>query len=348
MIGAGANRKLTSRMLRQLVDKTAIPFFSTQMGKGVVGETDCWMGTAALSEGDYVHRVIEHADCIINVGHDVVEKPPFLMQAGKRTVIHINFSSAEVDPVYFPQLEVVGDIANAIWQISERIKVQDHWDFRFAHRVRAALLEDLDSGSQLDGFPVHPRRVVHAVREAMPADGIVSLDNGLYKVWFARNYRTIRPNTLLLDNALATMGAGLPVAMAARLVHPERKVLAICGDGGFMMNSQELETAVRLHMNLVVLILRDDAYGMIRWKQQDMGLPDFGLEFGNPDFVRYAESYGASGHRIEQTAQLAGLLRHALDTPGVHLIDCPIDYTDSQQQLFEDIPARSRALNPES
>jgi acetolactate synthase I/II/III large subunit len=348
MVGAGANRKLTSRMLRQLIDKTAIPFFSTQMGKGVVGETECWMGTAALSEGDYVHRVIEHADCIINVGHDVVEKPPFLMRAGKRVVIHVNFSSAEVDPVYFPQLEVVGDIANAIWQISERIKVQDHWDFRFAHRVRAALLEDLDSGRQLDGFPVHPRRVVHAVREAMPADGIVSLDNGLYKVWFARNYRTTRPNTLLLDNALATMGAGLPVAMAARLVHPERKVLAICGDGGFMINSQELETAVRLNMNLVVLILRDDAYGMIRWKQQDMGLPDYGLAFGNPDFVRYAESYGASGHRVGQTEQLAGLLRHSLDTPGVHLIDCPIDYADSQQQLFEDIPACSRALSPEA
>jgi acetolactate synthase I/II/III large subunit len=348
MIGAGANRKLTSRMLRRLVDKTAIPFFSTQMGKGVVGETECWMGTAALSEGDYVHRVIEHADCIVNVGHDVVEKPPFFMRTGERTVIHVNFSSAEVDPVYFPQLEVVGDIANAIWQIGERIEVQEHWDFGFAHRVRTAMLEDLDSGRTLDGYPVHPRRVVHAVREAMPQDGIVSLDNGLYKVWFARNYRTTRPNTVLLDNALATMGAGLPVAMAARLVHPARKVLAICGDGGFMMNSQELETAVRLNMNLVVLVLRDDAYGMIRWKQQDMALPDFGLEFSNPDFVRYAESYGASGHRVAQAGQLAGLLRQCLDTPGVHLIDCPIDYADSQRQLFEDIPAQSRALDPAS
>ena len=348
MVGAGANRKLTSRMLRRLVDKTSIPFFSTQMGKGVVGETECWTGTAALSTGDYVHRLIEHADCIVNVGHDVVEKPPFLMRTGRRTVIHVNFSSAEVDPVYFPQLEVVGDIANAIWQINERIEVQQHWDFRFARRVRDALLEDLDSGRKLDGFPIHPRRVVQDVREAMPQDGIASLDNGLFKVWFARNYRTTRPNTLLLDNALATMGAGLPVAMAARLVHPGRKVLAICGDGGFMMNSQELETAVRLNMDLVVLILRDDAYGMIRWKQQDMGLADFGMEFGNPDFVRYAESYGASGHRVERSGQLAGLLRHCLDAPGVHLIDCPIDYGDSQRQLFEDIPAGSRALEPDS
>lgn len=344
MVGAGANRKMTSRMLAQLIERTRIPFFSTQMGKGVVGESDAWLGTAALSDGDYVHRAIEAADCIINVGHDVVEKPPFLMNKGQRTVIHINFSSAEVDPVYFPQIEVVGDIANAIWQIGERIKAQDHWDFDFFHRVRDAMLDDLDSGLGLDGFPVHPRRLVHAVREAMPEDGIVSLDNGLYKVWFARNYRTTRSNTVLLDNALATMGAGLPVAMGARFVHPGRKILAICGDGGFMMNSQELETAVRLNMNLVVLVLRDDAYGMIRWKQKDMQLPDYGMDFGNPDFVHYAESYGAQGHRVERTGDLTGLLQKCLDAPGVHLIDCPIDYGDSQAELMERIGERAIQL----
>ncbi|QKK03515.1 MAG: acetolactate synthase large subunit [Pseudomonadota bacterium] len=346
LIGAGANRKLTSRMLRRLIDHTNIPFVSTQMGKGVVGETDCWMGTAALSEGDYAHRVIENADCIINIGHDVVEKPPFFMREGRRTIIHVNFFSAEVDPVYFPQLEVTGDIANAVWQIDRSLEVQAHWDFEFAHRVRTAMLEDLDRGRGLDPFPVHPRRVVHAVREAMPEDGIVSLDNGLYKVWFARNYRTTRPNTLLLDNALATMGAGLPVAMAARLVHPNRKVLAICGDGGFMMNSQELETAVRLGLGLVVLVLRDDAYGMIRWKQKDMGLPDYGLGFGNPDFVAYANSYGAKGHRVESADHLHGLLAECIDRPGVDLIDCPIDYADCQEELFVRIPGASGAIKP--
>jgi len=344
LVGAGANRKLTARMLRRLVDHTGIPFVSTQMGKGVVGETDCWMGTAALSEGDYAHRVIERADCIINIGHDVVEKPPFFMREGRRKVIHVNFFSAEVDPVYFPQLEVTGDIANAIWQIDEKLRVQEHWDFEFERRVRAAMLEDLESGRELDGFPLHPRRIVHDVRQAMPEDGIVSLDNGLYKVWFARNYRTTRPNTLLLDNALATMGAGLPVAMAARLVHPERKVMAVCGDGGFMMNSQEIETAVRRGLDLVVLLLRDDAYGMIKWKQEDMGFAEFGLDFGNPDFVRYAESYGASGHRVQRAGELQPLLADCLARPGVHLIDCPIDYGDSQHQLFETIPDASRAV----
>ncbi len=344
LIGAGANRKLTSKMLARLVGRTGIPFVTTQMGKGVVGDSEHWLGTAALSEGDYVHRALEAADCIINVGHDVVEKPPFLMGEGKRTVIHINFSSAEVDPVYFPQLEVVGDIANAIWQIDERLEIQPHWDFDGFGRVRQAMLADLDSGADDDGFPVHPRRLVHAVRQAMPDDGIVSLDNGLYKVWFARNYRTTQANTLLLDNALATMGAGLPVAMGARLVHPDKKILAVCGDGGFMMNSQELETAVRLKLDLVVLVLRDNAYGMIRWKQQDMGLADFGMDLGNPDFVAYAQSYGAHGHRVGSVAELDEQLQACLASPGVHLIDCPIDYGDSQKELMERIGERAAQI----
>ncbi|MEE4303465.1 MAG: acetolactate synthase large subunit [Wenzhouxiangella sp.] len=345
LIGAGANRKVTARMLRRFVKNTGIPFVTTQMGKGVVDETgDCWMGNAALSDGDYCHRMIDRSDCIINVGHDVVEKPPFIMEEGRRTVIHVNFFSAEVDPVYFPQLEVTGDIANAIWQIGERLRVQDHWDFSFGHKVRRALAVDLDSGRELDGCPIHPRRLVHEVRRVMPDDGILTLDNGLYKVWFARNYQARKPNTVLLDNALATMGAGLPAAIGARLVYPGRKIMAVCGDGGFMMNSQELETAVRLGLDLVILILRDDAYGMIKWKQQDMGLADYGLDFGNPDFVRYAESYGASGYRVESVSQLSELLADCLGRSGVHLIDCPVDYGDSQQQLFETIPAASRAV----
>jgi len=345
MCGAGANRKLTTKMLQQFIRKTRIPFFTTQMGKGVVGEpSDCWMGTAALSDGDYVHQLIDRSDCIINVGHDVVEKPPFFMREGRRTVIHVNFSGAQVDPVYFPQIEVTGDIANTIWQFNERIEPQAHWDFSLAEKVRKALFDELEAGREQNDFPIHPRRLVHVVRDALPDNGIASLDNGLYKVWFARNYRAVRSNTLLLDNALATMGAGLPVAIGAKLVHPNRKVLAICGDGGFMMNSQEMETAVRLKLDLVVLILRDDAYGMIRWKQEHMGLPDFGLTFSNPDFVRYAESYGAHGHRADSVESLENLLRTALDSSGVHLIDCPIDYGDSKEFLFDELPKLSAKL----
>ncbi|MBO6784549.1 MAG: acetolactate synthase large subunit, partial [Alphaproteobacteria bacterium] len=170
------------------------------------------------------------------------------------------------------------------------------------------------------------------------------LDNGVYKIWFARNYPAYQPNTVLLDNALATMGAGLPSAMAAHLVYPERKVMAICGDGGFMMNSQELETAVREKMNIAVLILNDNSYGMIRWKQANMGLADWGLEYGNPDFVKYAESYGAIGHRVASAGELPGIIDTALSTPGVHLIDCPVDYSENDRILNHEIKERSAAI----
>lgn len=178
----------------------------------------------------------------------------------------------------------------------------------------------------------------------MPDDGIVALDNGMYKIWFARNYNARQPNTVLLDNALAAMGAGLPSAMAAKLVHPDRKVMAICGDGGFMMNSQELETAVRLGLDLVVVVVNDHAYGMIKWKQQQMKLADFGLDFTNPDFRTCATAYGAHGHRVERTAELASLLRTCLDTPGVHLVDVPIDYTHNDRILNDEIPKQCSAL----
>jgi acetolactate synthase-1/2/3 large subunit len=178
----------------------------------------------------------------------------------------------------------------------------------------------------------------------MPSDGIIALDNGVYKIWFARNYPARQQNTVLLDNALATMGAGLPSAMASAMLYPGRKVMAICGDGGFMMNSQEMETAVRLKLNITVLILNDGSYGMIRWKQANMGFADFGLTYGNPDFVKYAESYGAFGHRVESAAHLPGLLRQTLNSPGVHLIDCPVDYGDNDRILNHEIKELSAAV----
>ena len=345
VIGAGANRTMTSRMLTQFIEKTGIPFVSTQLGKGVVDETNPkFVGCAALSAGDFVHRAIGAADLIINVGHDVIEKPPFFMQRGGAEVIHINFRSAEVDPVYFPQYEVIGDIGNAIWQLKEDILPQAGWDFSTMMKARAAEVEHTGKQVGDQRFPIYPQYLVAQIREAMPSDGIICLDNGVYKIWFARNYAARMPNTVLLDNALATMGAGLPSAMASNMVYPDRKVMAICGDGGFMMNSQEMETAVRLGLNLTVLILNDSSYGMIRWKQANMGFADFGLTYGNPDFVKYAESYGAHGHRVESSAHLKELLAHCRDTPGVHLIDCPVDYSENDQILNKDIKDLSKAL----
>jgi acetolactate synthase-1/2/3 large subunit len=345
VIGAGANRKMTARVLRQLIEKTGIPFVTTQMGKGVVDERHPrFLGNAALSAGDFVHRALESADLIVNIGHDVIEKPPFFMVRGGTEVVHVSFRSAEVDPVYFPQIEVVGDIANAIWEIKEKIEVQDGWDFSRMLAIREANEAHVALGADDARFPVYPQRLVADLRAVLPSDGIVALDNGVYKLWFARNYKAYMPNTVLLDNALATMGAGLPSAMAARLVYPDTPIVAVCGDGGFMMNSQEIETAVRLKMNLVVIILRDDGYGMIRWKQQQMGFQDFGLDYGNPDFVKYAQSYGAFGHRVESAEAFAPLVTQCLQTPGVHVIDCPVDYSENDQILHRDIQALSAAV----
>src|SRR6202012_4422932 len=186
--------------------------------------------------------------------------------------------------------------------------------------------------------PVTPQRIVHDVRQVIPSDGICCLDNGMYKIWCARTYRPRVANTLLLDNALATMGAGLPSALMAALLYPQRKVLAVCGDGGFMMNSQEMETAVRLGVNIVVLILEDNAYGMIRWKQQADHFADFGLKFGNPDFVAYAEAYGAKGARVTSTADFLPTLKAALDDKGVNLVVVPIDYSENMKVLVEELP----------
>ena len=345
VIGAGANRKMTGRMLRQLVEKTGIPFLTTQMGKGVIDERHpLFLGCAALSAGDFVHRAVEDADVIVNVGHDVIEKPPFFMREGGPTVIHVSTRTAEVDPVYFPQIEVIGDIANAVWQIKEDIVPQGKWSFDHMLAYRRAEVEHTEKLAADERFPAFPPHLVKQVRECMPEDGIICLDNGVYKIWFARGYTAYLPNTVLLDNALATMGAGLPSAMMSAMLYPDRKVMAICGDGGFMMNSQEMETAVRLGLNLTVLILRDDSYGMIRWKQANMGFKDWGLTYGNPDFVKYAESYGAHGHRAESCAHLRELFANCRDTPGVHLIECPVDYSENDQILNKDIKQLSKAL----
>jgi len=345
VIGAGANRKLTGRMLYQFIEKTGIPFVTTQMGKGVIDERHpLFLGCAALSAGDFCHRAIDDADLIINVGHDVIEKPPFFMEHDGTQVIHVSNNTAEVDPVYFPQIEVIGDIANAIWQIKQDIVPQQTWSRDRMLEYRAADIAHSDPLEQDTRFPIFPPHLVRQIRQAMPEDGIICLDNGVYKIWFARNYPTYLPNTVLLDNALASMGAGLPSAMMSAMLYPERKVMAVCGDGGFMMNSQELETAVRLGLNLSVLILRDDAYGMIRWKQANMGFKDWGLTYGNPDFVQYAESYGAIGHRVTSSVHLRDILSHTLETPGVHLIDCPVDYTENDQILNHDIKDLSAKL----
>ena len=327
LIGAGANRKRTSDSLKKLIDQSGIYFFNTQMGKGVVDERhEHYLGTAALSSDDYLHCAIDRADLIINVGHDVIEKPPFFMEKDGKKVIHVNFESANIDDVYFPQLNVVGDIANTISRIADKLGKLNQ-DLSFFSRVRDDVDTHVTKYFKDTRFPILPQALVSTLRDKLDAKDIITLDNGVYKIWFARNYECYEPNTLLLDNALATMGAGLPSAMTAKQLNPDSKVVSVNGDGGFLMNSQELETAVRMELDLVVIILNDSAYGMIKWKQEGVGFENFGLDFNNPDLVQYANSFGAIGHRAESFENFTEILDTALNSKGVHLIDLPVDYS---------------------
>ena len=338
LIGAGANRKEARRAISDFIGMIGVPFCNTQMGKGVVDESSSYfLGTAALSDKDYLHDYIKVCDLIVNIGHDVVEKPPFFMEHGGTKVIHVNYKSAQVDQVYFPQIEVVGDIALSIDALAAALGSKLDIDLGDFEKVRDNVKDNIFQLAEEPTFPMRPKEIVSEIRNLMGYHDIIALDNGVYKIWFARNYLAFQPNTILLDNALATMGAGLPSAMLAALIHPNRKVMSICGDGGFMMNSQEIETAVRLNLSLVVLILNDNSYGMIRWKQAGSGFEDWGLEYNNPDFIKYAESYGAHGHSITSVTGFIETVDRAYRQGGVHLIDLPIDYSQNVKELITDL-----------
>ncbi|MBA6356219.1 acetolactate synthase large subunit [Colwellia sp. BRX8-3] len=341
LIGAGANRQNVREAMCDLVHTTRIPFFDTQMGKGVVDErSSLFLGTAALSSGDYLHCAIERADLIINIGHDVIEKPPFFMEQGGKKVIHVNYKSAKVDQVYFPQSEIIGDLAASVTALKDKLAGEVKFDRSYFDKVKLAIDEHLEEGADDNRFPIIPQRFVADIRKVMGEKDIIALDNGMYKLWFARNYKAYQPNTVLLDNALATMGAGLSSGMMAAMLNPDRRVMAICGDGGFMMNSQELETAIRLGLNLVITVLNDNSYGMIRWKQASSGFADWGLEFKNPDFVKYAESYGATGHRVTSAEDIIATYEKAFSAGGVHLVELPVDYSENQRVLIDELAAK--------
>jgi len=254
------------------------------------------------------------------------------MHRGGKKVIHINFFAANIDDVYFPQLNVVGDISNTISRLCDKLG-PIKGDFSYFDRAREEVNSHTSKYFEDNRFPILPQRVVSLLRDKLAAEDIVTLDNGVYKIWFARNYRCYAPNTLLLDNALATMGAGLPSAMVAKQLKPGQKVVSVNGDGGFLMNSQELETAVRMELDLVIIILNDSAYGMIKWKQEGEGFKGYGLDFANPDLVQYANSFGAIGHRPETVESFIEVLDTALNSKGVHVIDLAVDYSLNHQIL---------------
>lgn len=330
ILSSGANRKRVGKQLKAFVEATGIYAVSTQTGKGVLPDDHLQsLFCLGIHKHDYVHSAIDTADLVITIGYDIVEYPPHVWNENRdKRVLHIDFEAAEPDPSYNPDLELVGDISYSLWALHAQL---ENTEFKNGHmaEMRKRIDKKLHHELPKHSFPPSPRQIVKKVRNVMGREDIISLDNGIYKIWFARMYQAYAENTVLLDNALATMGAGLAAAMAAKIVHPERRTMAICGDGGFMMNSQDMETAVRLKMDVVVLLLRDGGFGFIRWKQENEGFKDFSMNFGNPDFVKYAESYGAKALRLEQGQDLGQLLEQAFALGGVVLVDCLIDYADN-------------------
>lgn len=339
LIGLNANRSSVVNPLTHFVEKTGIPFFTTQMGKGVIDERHrSYLGTAALSDSDLLHKAIIKSDVIINIGHEIIEKPPFLMafgKHGKRQVLHINYNTSEVDDIYFPQHEAIGDIAHSMDELSKLVSKQTHWNFEETFKIKESIKLHLSKYINDDRFPIIPHKMIHTIRNIVPEDGIVCLDNGMYKIWFARDYTSFTRNTLILDNALASMGAGFPAAIATKLQNPHKKVIAVCGDGGFMMNSQEIETAKRLGLDITIIVLNDGGYGMIKWKQAEGNFESFALDFTNPDFVKYIESYGGTGYKPKSVVEFKDNLTTAINSSGIHLIDLAIDYSLDSQILQE-------------
>lgn len=332
LIGAGANRKRVTKYLSTFITQYNIPFFSSQMGKWVVDESlpQC-LGTAALTEHDYIHDIIQQADLILAIGHDTYEKPTHLNNYQKAKLIHINFYPAQVDDLYYPHYEVVGDIGHTCRRMANMQLDTSNWSLQDIHKQNTQNQQSIEDNSnqQYNDDVMMPARLVQEIHTKYVDNGIVCLDNGLYKVRFARNYKAKYPNTLLLDNALATMGAGYSSAMMAKILYPDKDVVAVVGDGWLMMNLGDIETAVRLNLDITIVILNDHAYGMIKRKQKNMGYTEYALDLQNPDFVALAKAFGAKGHCVKNPNDFTTVLETANTEKGVSIIDVQFAYTDT-------------------
>ena len=333
LIGAGANRKRITTYLREFVEKYNIPFFESQMGKGVLDETmSQYVGTAALSDGDFVHKCVEKADLILSIGNDTVEKPTHFVNSGNTKTIHINFYESKQDLVYAPYLDIVGDIGNLFYELCQKEINSSHWNFDEIYEIAKTEFSNLYSAIGKEDVQeiMGPRRLVKETQEVLGKEDIIALDNGWYKIWFARNYRVSHPNTLMLDNTFATMGAGVPTGTMAKMLHPNKNVVVVTGDGGFVMNLGDLETAVRMNINLTIVILNNSAYGMIKVKQKQYGFDNYSLDLPNPDFIKLAESFGAKGHYVEDKKDFKATLEHCIQEEGVSIIEVMFDYIDEK------------------
>jgi acetolactate synthase-1/2/3 large subunit len=332
--GNGCIRKRASKQLRELCETTGIGVINTFMAKGAVDmDADYCLYTIGLSSRDHVSRAIDDADLIITLGFDMVEYHPRLWNPdGNKPIIHADFLAAEIDMHYHPEVELIGDLAHTLWMLNERLgqTAQPQFDLDRQRESRQRMAADFAEFRDDDSIDtIRPQKVLWDARQAMGPNDILLSDVGAHKMWIARYYQCHEPNTCLIPNGFCSMGFALPGAIAASLVHPDRKVLAIAGDAGFLMNSQEMETATRLNSNIVVMVWEDHAYGLIAWKQETEFGRHTDLEFGNPDWLQLASAFGWHGHRASDSADFAQLLTNALDEKGPSLVVVPIDYREN-------------------
>ena len=332
LVGNGAIRANASEALTEFATRMNIPVVNSFMGKGVIPYTHpLALWTVGLQQRDHISCAFDDADLIIAVGYDLIEYSPKKWNPeNKISIIHIGLTPAEIDSSYIPLVEVVGDISDSLAEIMKQADRQGK-PTPSAVELRSAIREDYEYYANDDGFPVKPQKIIYDLRQVMGPEDIVISDVGAHKMWIARHYHGDRPNTCIISNGFAAMGIAMPGALAAKLVHPHRKVVAVTGDGGFMMNCQELETALRVGTPFVTLIFNDGGYGLIEWKQQNhfgVGESAF-IKFGNPDFVKFAESMGLKGYRVSSAADLIPTLKTALEQDVPSVIDCPVDYGEN-------------------
>lgn len=329
LIGAWANRKRITKYLTLLIKKYNIPFFCSQMWKWVVDERlDQYLWTAALTENDYIHDAIAKSDLILSIGYDVVEKPTSIIWRNGTDTIHINFYEAFIDDVYSPYLEVIWDIWNILWQLLELDLNNTHWNYDEIYKITDDNRKKISDNLKLEESErvMFPRRLSNELRDVLWEKDILTLDNWLFKVWIARNYPAYFPNTLLLDNALATMWAWLATAITTKLVHPENNVVCVVWDGWLVMNLWDLETAVRLKLDITIVVLNNSSYWMIKWKQEWAWFKNYWLDFWNPDFIKLAESFWAKWYRVKDKEDFKKILEITLKEKGIKLIDLSFDY----------------------
>lgn len=326
--GNGVIRAQAWKQLRRFVDKTRIPCAHTFMAKGVLPYTnDLSLMAVGLQSKDVVSCGLDRADVVLCVGYDIVEyHPERWNETRDKKVIHIDRTPAEVDAHYTVAVGIEAGIGQTLEALGERITSRDDHAVRV---LRQSILTELEELADDASFPVKPQRVMHEIRKVMGADDVVISDVGAHKMWIARMYPALEPNTCLISNGFASMGIALPGAIGAKLLYPERRILAVCGDGGFLMNCQEMETAVRAKAPIVCLIFSDNTYGLIKWKQEIQFGRSSHVDFGNPDFVQLARSFGWEGCRIQAADELGPALETAFSSGKPALVDCPIDYSEN-------------------